>query len=543
MKFTVLPVLVALIVGLSLQTTNIINVSAWNAGIEHAQPWRHRSSLSASATRAVASLVARLYAWRSLISPRLVAASLAVLAMQLGVLPAEGSALLIAPMMIGEVAAPTLKEVKAAIDESNRAFETFKTEVKTALEAGRQPDPVLLEKLNEAMDKSSAVNEQLIETRAIVDRLAAAGVSVPGKGVDEKALAVFNATLKATAAAAGRTHQPVGEAEFRSYNEAFEALLRKGDRRLTDVEVKALSVGQNAEGGYNVSPDMTGRIVTRLLETSPMRQYAAVQPISTDALEGSVDLEEAEFGWVSELGARGETGTPDVPKPWRIPVHEAYSEPRISQKLVEDAAVDIVGWLAKKTADRHSRGHNTAFVTGSGVGKPRGFASYTTAATADGSRAWGTPEHIATGSNGAFGTDPNGVNKLLDLIHALKDHFAAKGAFYMNRTTLGKSRQLTDASANGRFVFLPSFQAGMPDSLLGYPIRKLQDMATYSTTNALAIAFGDMEAYYQIVDRLGLTVLVDPYTSKPWVKYYTRTRVGGDVIDFEALKFLKFGTS
>lgn len=441
---------------------------------------------------------------------------------------------------------PSIKQVNDAIEQSNRAFEEFKATVQQKLSAvaeGRAVDPLIeakLTRLNEAIDGFSGVNEKLIETRSIVDRLAAQGIHVPGNAVDAKALAGFNVSLKAAAMGGGRAFQPVDESGFKAYNEAFESLVRRGDHRLTDAERKALSVGQNSEGGYLVSPDLTGRMVVKLFETSPMRQFASVQAISTDALEGTVDLEEASAGWVTELGTRSESNTPDVPRPWRIAVHEAYAEPRISQKLVEDAAVDVVGWLARKVADKLARLFNTAFVTGSGVGQPRGFSSYTTAATADSSRAWGSPEHVKTGTNGGFGTDPNAINKLMDLIHACKDHFAANGAFYLNRTTLGKVRQLTDASSAGKFVFIPSFQAAMPDTLVGYPVRKLQDMATYTTTDALALAFGDMAAAYQIVDRLGVTVLVDPYTAKPEVKYYSRARVGGDVLDFEAIKFLKF---
>ena len=134
------------------------------------------------------------------------------------------------------------------------------------------------------------------------------------------------------------------------------------------------------------------------------------------------------------------------------------------------------------------------------------------------------------------------MTDLLNVIHAMKDHFLANAAWYMNRTTLGYLRTKTDASSAGKFIFIPSFQAGTPDTVLGYPVRKLQDMATYSTTDALAIAFGDMQECYQIVDRLGLTTLVDPYTAKPYVKYYTRGRVGGDVLNFEAVKFVKFGS-
>lgn len=444
---------------------------------------------------------------------------------------------------------PNLSDVKSAIESGNRLFEEFKSTVETQIaeiKANGTADPLLqqkLDKLNAAMDQHSALNEKLIETRAIVDRLATQGLQVEGKGADEqKALKRFNGELKSAAMAAGRAFTPVDENGFKAYNEAFDTLLRKGANDLSDVEKRALSVGNDVNGGYLVSPDANGRIVARIYETSPMRLYAAQQTISTDALEGAVDLDEASVGWVSELGTRSESSTPPVPKPWRIPVHEAYSEPRISQKLVEDANVDVVSWLAKKTADKFARLYNAAFVTGDGVGKPRGFASYTTAATADASRSWGVFEHNATGSNGAFGADPAHVTDLVELIHATKDHIAAKAAFYMNRTTLGYLRTKTDASSAGKFIYIPSFQAGLPDQVMGYPVRRLQDMATYTTTDALAIAFGDMEECYQIVDRLGLSVLVDPYTAKPYIKYYTRGRVGGDVLNFEAMKFIKFGS-
>jgi len=444
---------------------------------------------------------------------------------------------------------PNLSDVKSAIEQSNRLFEEFKATVETQIaevKAKGNADPLLqqkLDKLNAAIEEQSAKNEQFIQTRQIVDRLATAGLA-PAKDAEaeRKAVARFNTELRSRAIETGRAVESVDADGLKAYNEAFDTLVRKGDKFLTAAEQKALNVGNDGSGGYLVSPDTTGRIVARIYETSPMRLYAAQQTISTDALEGAIDLEEASFGWVSELGTRSESSTPSVPKPWRIPVHEAYAEPRISQKMVEDSAIDAVGWLARKTADKFGRGYNAAFVTGNGVGKPRGFGSYTTAATADGSRDWGVFEHEATGANGAFGADPAVVTDLLNVVHSLKDHFAPNAAWYMNRTTLGYLRSKTDASSAGKFIFIPSFQAGLPDTVMGYPVRRLQDMATYSTTDALAIAFGDMQECYQIVDRLGLTVLVDPYTAKPYVKYYTRGRVGGDVVNFEAMKFVKFGS-
>lgn len=324
--------------------------------------------------------------------------------------------------------------------------------------------------------------------------------------------------------------------EYKLYAKAFDRYLRVGEKGLSADEQRALSVGSDYAGGYLVTPDKSGQMVAKVFETSEMRRFASVQPIGTDALEGSADLDEASGGWVSETGSRTDSNTPAVPTPWRIPVHELYSQPKASQKLINDANIDVAGWLTAKVADKLSRLQNTAFVTGSGVGQPRGFASYTTSA----SYAWGTPLHVATGTSGGWGTDPNGIQKLNSLMGSLKDTYVPGSAFYMNRTTKFSIRNLTDASSGGKFVFIPSFTAGVPDQLLGAPINVLQDMASYTTGSALAIAYGNMARAYQIVDRQGVSVLVDPFTAKPYVVFYTTARVGGDIVDFEALVFLKF---
>jgi HK97 family phage major capsid protein len=73
-----------------------------------------------------------------------------------------------------------------------------------------------------------------------------------------------------------------------------------------------------------------------------------------------------------------------------------------------------------------------------------------------------------------------------------------------------------------------------------YAINREEDMPVVAT-NALAVAFGDFKSGYQIVDRLGITLLRDNLTAKPYVKFYNRRRVGADVINFEAFKLLKVG--
>lgn len=410
---------------------------------------------------------------------------------------------------LSEGLAKDIQELKATVAEK------VKQEVKGVV------DPLItekLDKLNAAIDAKHEAGEKLRqEMQAEINKLKLAGEQKADKN--------------------GVILTP----EQVEYKRALNVYFRSGkggkSEQLSELEEKAMSVSSNPDGGYFVTPDVTGRIVTKIFETSPLRPFASVQTITTDAFDGFTDLNEADAGWVTEAGSRTATTTPQIGK-WTVPVHEMYANPGATQKLLDDASVDVEAWLAGKIADKMLRLENAAFVTGNGVGKPRGFASYTTAATADASRAWGTPEHVATGSNGSFGTDPNGVNKLISLFHAMKDHFIPGAAWYMNRTTLGALRTILESSTVGKYIFIPSFQAGLPDQFLGLPIRKMQDMATYTTTGALAICLANMAEAYQIVDRVGFRVLRDPFTNKPYVHFYTTRRVGGDVINFEALKFL-----
>ncbi|MBK9497036.1 MAG: phage major capsid protein [Xanthomonadales bacterium] len=378
-------------------------------------------------------------------------------------------------------------------------------------------DPLLreqLDRINEALDKrQEAMNTILATVQTDVKKVALAGAKDDGLTSDQ-----------------------------REYKRAFGAYMRRGrDEGLGELQMKAMSVGSDPDGGYLVSPDTTGRIVNRMAQLTPIRQFCSQQTITVDALEGLKDQEDAGFSWVSEQATRSTTTTPQLGK-WEIRLHEGYCQPAATQKLLDMASFDPEAWLASKVARAGAKGSGTAFTTGDGAGKPRGFASYTTAATADASRSWGVFEHVATGANGSFGTDPVGLQKLMLLMSKLDESHVANAAFYMNRTTKWAARGLTDASSAGKFVFVPSFVAGVPDSLLGAPVRTLPDMATYTTTDALAVAYGDMEEAYQIVDGVGPRVLRDPFSSKPFVLFYTTFFFGGDVVNFNALKFLKFGS-
>ncbi len=313
------------------------------------------------------------------------------------------------------------------------------------------------------------------------------------------------------------------------YDKAFRNYLRKGmDAGLEHLQTKALSVGSDPDGGYLVTPTMSSKIVKAIFETSPLRQLASVETISSDALELIDDHDQAAAGWTAETGSVSETTSPTLAKR-NIPTHELYAQPKATQKLVDDSAIDIENWLAGKIADIFSRRENTSFITGNGVGQPRGILTYAAGT------AWGKIEQINSGTNGAVGADA-----IINLFYALKDAYSKRANFLMNRTVIQAVRLLKQTSTN-QYLWQPGLAAGVPDTLMGVPVLMAADMPV-AATNSLSVAVGDFQAAYQIVDRRGIRILRDPFTEKPFVKFYATKRVGGDVINFEALKIMKLST-
>jgi HK97 family phage major capsid protein len=207
--------------------------------------------------------------------------------------------------------------------------------------------------------------------------------------------------------------------------------------------------------------------------------------------------------------------------------------------LLDDAVLDIEAWLAAKVADRLTRVENTAFITGNGVNKPRGIADYPTAATGDDSRAWGTFEHVATANNGNFPSS-NPADTLFDLVGKFKDAYLANATWLTRREVITLVRKFKESTTNG-YLWQPGLQQGRPQTLLGFPVAIAQDMPALAT-DSLSLAFGDFREAYQIVDRAGFRVLRDPFTAKPYVRFYTTRRTGGGAVQFEAVKFVKFGS-
>ncbi|MEX1233582.1 MAG: phage major capsid protein [Roseovarius sp.] len=320
------------------------------------------------------------------------------------------------------------------------------------------------------------------------------------------------------------------------HQKAFNAYLRSGDDdglRGLELEGKALGTSIAGDGGYLVDPQTASTIKSTLSATASIRAIANVVAVEATSFDVLIDHGDVGHGWATETASVTETVTPGIDR-ITIPLHELSALPKASQRLLDDSAFDIEGWLAGRIADKFARAEAAAFVMGNGVDKPTGFL--TKPAVDNDVWTWGNLGYVPTGADGAF----DGADAVIDLVYALGAEYRANASFVMNSKTAGTLRKMKDA--DGRFLWSDGLSAGEPARLLGYRVLIAEDMPDMAS-GSMSVAFGDFGAGYTVAERPDLRVLRDPFSAKPHVLFYATKRVGGDVSDYAAIKLLKFATS
>jgi HK97 family phage major capsid protein len=322
----------------------------------------------------------------------------------------------------------------------------------------------------------------------------------------------------------------VKSAEAASFVDQY---LRRGIE--SGLETKAIGSSTDAIGGYAVPEEIDRSIDETLIAISPIRAIANVVKVGSAGYRKLIASGGTPSGWVGFEAARPETGTPTFTEV--VPASgDLYANPAASQQMLDDAMFDVEKWLAHEIATEFARAEGKAFVAGTGASQPLGFLSSPNAATADSARPIGTLQFLGTGTAGGFPAS-NPADKLIDLVQTLRSPYRQGAVFVMNSATAASIRKFK--TADGAFMFQPSLAAGQPATLLGYPLIEAEDMPDIAA-GSLAIAFGNFRAGYVVAERNATTILRDPYTHKPYVHFYATKRIGGQVVNSEAIKLLKF---
>lgn len=396
-------------------------------------------------------------------------------------------------MAVRAEGAPSTTEVKALIDGMQTAFAQFKAEHTKQLEevkAGMSgaDQEAKLAAINATIDKLQK------ETEDAHTKIAAAQLGAPGAGLRDK-----------------------------EYSAAFKAHMKRGEVQA------ALNKGTDADGGYLAPIEWDRTITDKLTLVSPIRQLATVQTISTSGFKKVFNLGGTSSGWVGETAARPGTNNPTFGALDFIP-GEIYANPSTTQQILDDAEINLESWLAAEVQTEFAKQEGTAFVSGDGVNKPFGMLTYVTGAANAAKHPFGAIALVNSGDAALIKSD-----SIMDLIYSLPSAFTGNARFTMNRKTQGAVRKLKDGQGN--YLWQPSYVAGQPATLAGFPVTEVPGMPDVAA-NAKPVMFGDFKQGYLIVDRIGVRVLRDNLTNKPYVSFYTTKRVGGGVSNPECLRAL-----
>lgn len=384
------------------------------------------------------------------------------------------------------------------------------------------PKAVVAE-LNKAFAEFKDANDKAMAGKA--DATVAAKVEALDKVIDGFQSTIDELNAKIAAGSSGKVQPRDPE-----YNDQFNAYFKAG--ALTDKleQVRAAATKTDGEGGYLAPVEWDRTISGRLKQISPMRQHATVQVISGAGFKKVFSDRNVGSGWVGETAARPATTAPGLAS-LDFPLGELYANPGASQGLIDDAEVDIEAWLAGEVEVEFDRQEGIAFLSGDGVNKPHGILTYVTGAANAARHPWGEIEVVNSGAAAALTGDG-----LINLVGELPAEYAANAKFFMNRATTTAVRKLKDGQGN--YLWQPSFSVGQPATLNGEAVVDLPAMPGVAAGN-IAVLYGDMAETYIVVDRIGVRVLRDPFTNKPFVHFYTTKRVGGGVKNPDAMKAQK----
>ena len=406
-----------------------------------------------------------------------------------------------------------MKSIVKQMGESWEAHKKNQDEINSKLEKG---DTAISElqakqaKIDESLNQALDMKKELEDTAAAVRRMSGAyEEQAEKKGVD---LEVYAGALK------------------KWVKSGFDKNLEKAG--LSELEVKIMSTQSNPDGGYSVLPFMGGP-ETISFETSPMRSLASVTTIGTNELVIPVDDQRSGSRWAGEGASVATTSTPQTGQV-SIKVKKLEAYPEMTEELMEDSNFDIVGWLQEKVGDDFVLKENTAFVNGDGVLAPRGIMTY--------DEDQSTPSGYVRGSVGttvAASASAITSDEVLDFLGTLKADYRPGSYVGFTRATETYMRKLKDGQGN--YLFSPDFTMGAPNILAGTRIVIMEDMADIGS-DALSMVLADFRRAYQIVDRVGISVLEDKFTALPNTRWYIRKRVGGGIKNFDAVKYFKQNT-
>lgn len=402
-------------------------------------------------------------------------------------------------------------EIKNAIDGMGKAFHELKSELPALVEqkAKGHIDTLLtskFDKINEELNKLEGIKKDAEDAIRLAKRMANA----------KDALAETSETALEEKTAFRKFSRTKGSDKTEFHSE--------------EIAKKALSMGSDPLGGILIRPYLDNTILQLMLEQTPFRQYAGSITISSDTYKQVASIDNSDTSWTDDESSPSDNQPNDY-KQLEIMTGNLRVTVPVPENLINDAFFDLESSIMQQAARKFTKAESVTFFTGDGIKKPRGILTYPAA------DAWGSIEQIPSLSASALTYDG-----LMNLVYSLLSFYTKNAVFMMNRTTINQVRQLTTGTTIPVPMWQPSLIAGQPSTLSGFPVVYAPDMPTFAA-GAKAIAFGDFSQGYLVVDRIGMTVLRDPFTRYPQILFRFLKRVGGGLRDYRAIKLQTISAS
>ena len=419
-----------------------------------------------------------------------------------------------------------------AIEKVAGTFEEFKKVNEDALDAAERKHAARAAELSQTLEKISADLDTQVKERQIV----------------EKKLKSQQERIEIMEALNDRPRGTVQEKAKSELNDAFLKCVRTGFSDLDAQhqyktamakaqEVKAVTIGTSADGGYAVPEEIGRAIESLILKLSDVVGVVKNVTTGTSDYKELVSVHGTTSAWVAETGTRSATGNAILRE--RAPTWgELYAYPQVSNWALEDIFFDVTNWLVNDAAQGMANALATAIYSGNGSAKPTGMTNGAPVATAD----YASPMRAATVYEYVASPElasPIAItgDAIIDLVYKLAPGYRSNARFLMNTVTQGAVRKMKDTY--GQYLWQPSLQAGQPDRLLGYPVGTWEDLSNPTAQNGYPIMFGDFSRGYLLTSRTGLAIDRNPFGTIGYTSFYIRKRFGGCVLNNDAVKVMK----
>jgi|TARA_B110000908_G_scaffold171883_1_gene236351 HK97 family phage major capsid protein len=394
-------------------------------------------------------------------------------------------------------------------------------------------EDVSLKQVADALEAKTVATDALIDSKVSTEALDQV------KADSEAQIKSLNDKVEALEAKADRPAlktSSIKESNTMDNKDMLATFARKGVEGLR-AKAADVQISVDAQGGFALPTEVASNIIQLQHESSPIRQLVGGISTSTTDYSQLVSIGGSASGWVGETAARPNTGSPELAKISAV-FGEVYASPKAYQHVLEDSFFNVEAWLAGEVAREFSEQENSAFLNGNGTNKPVGILNGldTTAAyiAGDATRAFGKYQVIKSGVATNLGATSDAViNLLRSVVLNTKTGYLGNAKWMMSRATHNVLVDLK--TTDGEYFLQRDITVAAAGRIFGYEIVINEDMAEIGAGN-MPIVFGDFAAGYQVVDRVGVSMLRDPYSAHGAISFYTRKRVGSMLLNTEALK-------